>query len=78
MKNAGVAPDSKHATEQKENVEQEQKMVREALVSAYDKNISTRLKAELCSLDANTFNYTKGASASKSFLLSPVIDVKSN
>ncbi|KAH7519126.1 hypothetical protein FEM48_Zijuj08G0000700 [Ziziphus jujuba var. spinosa] len=56
----GVAPDSKHATEQKDNVEQEQKMVREALVSAYDKNISTRLKAELCSLDANTFNYTKG------------------
>jgi hypothetical protein len=29
-------------------MEQDQKMVRKALVSAYEKNISTRLKAELC------------------------------
>lgn len=62
----GIAPDSKHATEQKENMEQEQKMVKEALISAYDKNISARLKAELCSLEANNYNYTKDASASKS------------
>lgn len=68
MKIAGIAPDSQHATEQKEIMEQEQKTVREALISAYDKNISSRLKAELCSFDASTYNYTKDASASKSFV----------
>lgn len=66
MKIAGIAPESKHATEARDNMEKEQKMVREALISAYDKNISARLKAELCSLDANNYNYTKNASASKS------------
>lgn len=46
----GIAPDSKPALDhqQRENMEHDQKMVRKALVSAYDKNISTRLKAELC------------------------------
>ncbi|KAK9277501.1 hypothetical protein L1049_007045 [Liquidambar formosana] len=57
----GIAPDSKQATEQGENIEQEQKSVKEALISAYDKNISTRLKAELCSSDVNNY-YTKDAS----------------
>ncbi|KAJ7953284.1 ABC transporter-like protein [Quillaja saponaria] len=59
----GIAPDSKQATEQGESMEQEQKLVREALISAYDKNISTKLKAELCSLEFNNYNITKDASA---------------
>ncbi|KAG7031086.1 ABC transporter G family member 14, partial [Cucurbita argyrosperma subsp. argyrosperma] len=46
-----------------ENIEEEQKGVKEALISAYEKNISSTLKAELCSLDANSFtNYAKDAS----------------
>lgn len=57
----GIVPDSKHVTEQRENMEQEQKLVKEALLSGYEKNISTRLKAELRSLDANSYNYTKDA-----------------
>ncbi|GMH09638.1 hypothetical protein Nepgr_011479 [Nepenthes gracilis] len=61
---SGIGPDSKHAMEQCENVEQEKKLVREALISAYDNNISTRLKAELCGLDVSTYNNpTKEASA---------------
>ncbi|EEF42546.1 ABC transporter G family member 14 [Ricinus communis] len=55
----GIAPDSKTTTEQGENTEQEQKLVKETLISAFEKNISTRLKAELCSTDANSYNYTK-------------------
>ncbi|OIW10780.1 hypothetical protein TanjilG_27726 [Lupinus angustifolius] len=55
----GIAPDSKHATEQSESLEQERKVVREALISAYDKNIATRLKAELCSQKVNNNNITK-------------------
>ncbi|XP_050265204.1 ABC transporter G family member 14 [Quercus robur] len=56
----GIAPDSKQATEQGENAEREQKLVKETLISAYDKNISTRLKAELC--DANNYNYARDGS----------------
>ncbi|KAJ8755539.1 hypothetical protein K2173_019337 [Erythroxylum novogranatense] len=59
----GISPVSKHATEQGESMEQERKMVREALVSAYEKNISAALKAELCNLEVKTYNYTKDASA---------------
>jgi hypothetical protein len=62
---AGIAPDSKQATDQSENIEQEQKLVKEALVSAYDKNISVRLKAELCSFDVSNYNYAKDGSKSK-------------
>uniref|UniRef100_A0A2N9F7P3 ABC transporter domain-containing protein n=1 Tax=Fagus sylvatica TaxID=28930 RepID=A0A2N9F7P3_FAGSY len=58
----GIAPDSKQAIEQGEKTEQEQKSVKEDLISAYDKNISTRLKAELCSFDVNNHNYTKDSS----------------
>ncbi|CAL0331642.1 unnamed protein product [Lupinus luteus] len=57
----GIAPDSKHATEQSESLEQERKVVRETLITAYDKNIATRLKAELCSLEVNNQNITKDA-----------------
>ncbi|WCJ29013.1 ABC-2 type transporter family protein [Euphorbia peplus] len=52
----GIAPDSKPTTEQGENVEQEQKSVKEALISAYQKNISTKLKTELSSVDCNFTN----------------------
>lgn len=58
----GIGPDSKHATEQGDNSEQEKKSVREALISAYDKNIYTRLKTELCSSDTNNYSYTKDVS----------------
>ncbi|XP_057466968.1 ABC transporter G family member 14-like [Actinidia eriantha] len=56
----GIGPDK--TIEQGDNTEQERKLVRDVLISAYDKNISTRLKAELCSLDVNNYNYTKDAS----------------
>ncbi|XP_009757349.1 ABC transporter G family member 14-like [Nicotiana sylvestris] len=58
----GIGPDSKHAIEQGDNPEQEKKSVREALISAYDKTISTRLKTELCSLDTNNYSYKKDVS----------------
>lgn len=61
----GIGPDPKHAFEQGESAEQEQKLVREALISAYDKNISTRLKAELCSVDISNYGYSKDASTKR-------------
>jgi ABC-type multidrug transport system ATPase subunit/ABC-type multidrug transport system permease subunit len=57
----GVSPDSKHSTEQGDDIEQEQKSARENLKSAYEKNISTRLKAELYNPEVNS--YTKDASS---------------
>ncbi|KAF3679831.1 putative conserved oligomeric Golgi complex subunit 6-like [Capsicum annuum] len=45
-----------------DNTEQEKKSAREALISAYVKNISTRLKTELCSSDANNYSHTKDVS----------------
>lgn len=65
FKFSGIGPDSKHAIEQGDNPEQEKKSVREALISAYDKTISTRLKTELCSLDTNNYSYKKDVSTSK-------------
>ncbi|KAF2308772.1 hypothetical protein GH714_017645 [Hevea brasiliensis] len=65
----GIAPDSKHVTEQGENMEQEQKLIKEALLSGYERNISTRLKAELCNLDVNSYSYTKDASTNCTALL---------
>ncbi|KAK4795511.1 hypothetical protein SAY86_027837 [Trapa natans] len=57
----GLGPDPKNAIEQQGDiVEQEKKSVRETLLSAYDKNISTRLKAELCTLDVNSYSFVKG------------------
>lgn len=58
----GIGTDYKHTIEQGDNTDQERKSVRDALISAYDKNISTRLKAELCSLEVNNYNPTKDAS----------------
>jgi len=67
---AGIAPDSKQAAEQNEGLEQERKQVRESLISAYEKNIATSLKAEVCSLEVNNHNITKDACASRSSFLS--------
>ncbi|KAF5938430.1 hypothetical protein HYC85_022689 [Camellia sinensis] len=61
----GIGPVDKHTIEQGDGTEQEQKLVRDVLISAYDKNISPRLKAELCSLEVNNYNYTKDASPRK-------------
>ncbi|KAK6937092.1 ABC transporter family G domain [Dillenia turbinata] len=58
----GIDPNSKHMTQQSEKVQQEQKLVKEALVSAYDKNISSRLKSELYNVDANNYNCKKDVS----------------
>eukprot|EP00268_Persea_americana_P001450 TRINITY_DN10449_c1_g1_i2.p1 TRINITY_DN10449_c1_g1~~TRINITY_DN10449_c1_g1_i2.p1 ORF type:complete len:661 (-),score=57.66 TRINITY_DN10449_c1_g1_i2:408-2390(-) len=56
----GIAPqcDSMHHGDQGE-----QKSVRELLITAYDKNIATRLKAELCLPDVNGYSYTREPSA---------------
>ncbi|RDX58385.1 ABC transporter G family member 14 [Mucuna pruriens] len=62
----GIAPDSKHATDQSEGLEQERKQVRESLIFAYEKNIATRLKDEVCSLEGNNYNTTKDACARNS------------
>ncbi|XVF13765.1 hypothetical protein REPUB_Repub08aG0235600 [Reevesia pubescens] len=59
----GISPDFKHSVEQVESTEEEQKSVKDALISAYEKNISTRLKAELCNSDVNNYMNTKEASA---------------
>ncbi|XP_058103740.1 ABC transporter G family member 14 [Magnolia sinica] len=61
----GIAPDSMDAADQGDfngDMEEKQKLVRENLISAYDKNIATRLKVELCILDVNNYNYKKEAS----------------
>ncbi|KAL9690443.1 hypothetical protein QQ045_010841 [Rhodiola kirilowii] len=55
----GISPESKTVTEQCENVEEELKSVKDDLVAAYEKNIATRLKAELCLLDVNSYSYNK-------------------
>ncbi|XP_039030027.1 ABC transporter G family member 14-like isoform X1 [Hibiscus syriacus] len=59
----GISPDFKPSREKVENTEEE-KSVKNALISAYEKNISTRLKAELCSTDVNNYVNTNEASAS--------------
>ncbi|KAL2902042.1 ABC transporter G family member 14 [Bienertia sinuspersici] len=59
---SGIGPESKHAMEQGENMEQEKKQVKEALISSYEKNICTRLKSELCNFEAATYNWKKDAS----------------
>ncbi|XWS49357.1 hypothetical protein CRYUN_Cryun13aG0156800 [Craigia yunnanensis] len=59
----GIGPDLKQSAEQVESTEQEQKSVKDALISSYEKNISTRLKAELCNSDVNNYVNTKEASA---------------
>ena len=52
----GIGPESKHAMEQGDNMEQEKKQVKEALICAYEKNISISLKSELCNPETCDFN----------------------
>lgn len=59
---SGIGPESKHAMEQGEAMEQEKKQVRETLISAYENNISTRLKSELCNLETTTYPWKKDTS----------------
>lgn len=66
----GIGPDLQHATEHGDNPQQDQKSVREFLASAYDKNISTTLKIELCSSDVSNYN-NKEASTSNYLQQSP-------
>lgn len=65
----GIGPDTKNANEQGDSIEQEKKLVREALISAYEKNISTRLKTEVCSSDNSNYSCTKDVSTSKQLQL---------
>lgn len=61
----GISPDTNQLTDQGDNqssTEEEQKSVRKALVSAYDKNIAARLKDELCSSNVNIYGYPRDAS----------------
>ncbi|KAM0026847.1 putative ABC transporter, AAA+ ATPase domain, ABC-2 type transporter [Helianthus debilis subsp. tardiflorus] len=58
----GIAPDAMQEYEQGENTEHERKLVRQKLITSYDTNISTRLKAELCSLDITNNDHAKEAS----------------
>lgn len=68
----GIGPDSPHATtDHSDNSQKDPISVREILISAYDKNISTRLKTELCSSDVSGYNYTKETSISKFLSLRP-------
>lgn len=58
---AGIAPESKCASETGDagGTQREQKAVRETLVKAYERNIATRLKAELCAVESNDYGYTR-------------------
>ncbi|XP_072967375.1 ABC transporter G family member 14 [Typha angustifolia] len=58
----GIAPDSNHSSENGDNfgsTESEKKAVKEELLSAYDRNIATRLKAELCTVDPANYGYNR-------------------
>lgn len=61
----GITPDAMHEYEQGENTEQDKKLVRQQLITSYETNISTSLKAELCGLDVSNHNNAKEASTSK-------------
>ncbi|CAH9071813.1 unnamed protein product [Cuscuta europaea] len=59
----GIRPDSNSVMEQGNSTEQERRGVRETLLSAYEKNISTTLKTALSSLDnGQNYSYTTDAS----------------
>ncbi|KAL6556474.1 ABC transporter G member 14 [Orobanche gracilis] len=53
----GIRPDFQYGADK--DVQQDAMSVRESLVSAYDKNISTRLKSELCCSDVSGHSLTK-------------------
>ncbi|KAI3812628.1 hypothetical protein L1987_17339 [Smallanthus sonchifolius] len=58
----GIAPDAMQEYEHGENTEHDQKLVRQKLNTCYETNISTRLKADLCSLDISNHNHAREAS----------------
>ena len=70
-----MPPDSKSATTEQVDVngstaEEEQKLVRKELVSAYDRIIDTRLKAELCSAESSNYSdYQRDSPNSSKFSL---------
>ncbi|XP_054810535.1 ABC transporter G family member 14-like isoform X2 [Prosopis cineraria] len=59
----GIAPDPEHASEQSEGLEQERKLTREALISAYDKNIAPKLKLEISNSRMDIYSFNKHASS---------------
>ncbi|CAI9094998.1 OLC1v1030847C1 [Oldenlandia corymbosa var. corymbosa] len=61
----GIGSDPKNAIELGESSEKEQKLVREALVTAYENSIATRLKDELISIDINNYAHTKDTASIK-------------
>ncbi|MCL7022366.1 hypothetical protein MKW94_001324 [Papaver nudicaule] len=73
----GIAPDFKRTSDEEGgdspqegggSTENEQKLVREALIAAYDKNIATRLKAELCGvIDINNNPCYAGAATAGAY-----------
>lgn len=60
----GIGPDQ-FASDQSDNTQQDPKLVKELLISSYDKNISTRLKTELCNLDVTNYSFNRETSKSK-------------
>ncbi|KAI4372163.1 hypothetical protein MLD38_010433 [Melastoma candidum] len=59
----GIGPDSKQGFEAGDNLEKEKRTVRESLLSAYEKNISIRLKSDLSSVDmasAACYSFPRG------------------
>ncbi|KAL8266861.1 hypothetical protein R6Q59_004205 [Mikania micrantha] len=57
----GIAPDAMQEYEQSEKTQQEQKLVRQKLLTSYETNISTRLKADCLDISSN-HNHAKEAS----------------
>ncbi|PIA50432.1 hypothetical protein AQUCO_01300877v1 [Aquilegia coerulea] len=61
----GIPPNNRPLNDEGEaqiSTEEEQKLVRKALISAYDKNIAARLKDELCCLNVNVYGYGRDPS----------------
>ncbi|KAL1569262.1 ABC transporter G member 14 [Salvia divinorum] len=52
----GIGPDVQHDAENSDNPQQDPKFLREFLATSYDKNISTRLKSELCNSEISSYN----------------------
>lgn len=65
IRGSGIAPpDSQQTAESGEvhvSIGREPKAVRDELISAFDRNIAPRLKAELCSVDPTNYGYTRDA-----------------
>ncbi|PIN12552.1 Transporter, ABC superfamily (Breast cancer resistance protein) [Handroanthus impetiginosus] len=57
----GIGPDFQHVTDHNDSPQQDPIALRKLLISAYDENISTRLKIELCSSDVSGYNYKEAS-----------------